>query len=107
MKMFNFNNINIVLGTNAKENFQLIDDANPNDWWFHLDDYPSGHCIVKHDVLDREIIEYAGRKVKENSKLKNEMKVVVIYTQIKNIRKTKTVGEVILLKPVNKTVIRF
>ena len=41
---------------------------------------------------------FAGNLVKEHSKLKNNKKVKVIFTQIKNIVKTKTVGTVILKK---------
>ena len=35
------------LGKNALENHELIDDADPNDLWFHLDGFPSGHCILE------------------------------------------------------------
>ena len=101
MKIFNLEsdnkNICLRLGDNAKENHQLIDDADPNDWWFHLDEYPSGHCIVEIPELTKEIIIYAAQIVKEHSKYKNFKNVKVKYLQIKNIRKTKNPGEVKLL----------
>jgi predicted ribosome quality control (RQC) complex YloA/Tae2 family protein len=87
------------LGRNAQENFQLIDEANKINsdyWWFHLEDYPSGHCIVHTKDLDKSVLIFAGSLVKSHSKLKNQKKVKIIYVQIKYIRKTKTVGEVIL-----------
>jgi predicted ribosome quality control (RQC) complex YloA/Tae2 family protein len=93
-------NVKFKLGRNAKENFQLIDEAtilNDNYWWFHLDDHQSGHCIVHSEVVDNNMIMIAGNLVKQHSKLKNEKKVKIIYTQIKNIQKMKTMGEVKLL----------
>jgi predicted ribosome quality control (RQC) complex YloA/Tae2 family protein len=94
-------NDNIVykLGRNAKENFLLIDEANNINgdyWWFHLEDHPSGHCIVHDKNIDKSSVVFAGSLVKSYSKLKNQKKVKIIYVQIKNIMKTKTLGEVIL-----------
>ena len=75
MKIFKLNSDNkdIVfrLGDNAKENHQLIDDADPNDWWFHLDNYPSSHCIVETNELNNQLTIYAAQLVKEYSKYKN------------------------------------
>ena len=93
-----YNNITYRLGKNAKENFQLIDDADPEDWWFHLADESSGHCIIDSSIVDKEMINYASNLVKEHSKLKNNKNVKVIYTQIKNITKTKILGQVIVKK---------
>ena len=94
------NKIKYKLGGNAKENFNLIDEANDINneyWWFHLEDTSSGHCIVYSDNIDKEMILFASNLVKQYSKLKNQKKVKIIYTQIKNIKKQKTIGEVILL----------
>ncbi len=95
--------IKFKLGRNAKENFQLIDEAtiiNDNYWWFHLEDHQSGHCIVHTENIEKSIIVFAGNLVKQYSKLKNEKKVKIIYTQIKNVQKTKTMGQVnIIDKP--------
>lgn len=97
--------IKYILGQNAIENHQIIDDADKNDWWFHLTDFPSGHCIVETDNLDKEDIIYASQLVKENSKYKNINKVSVSYLQIKDIKKTKNPGEVKLLKKANKIIL--
>jgi len=99
--MLNIINDDIIykLGRNAQENFKLIDEANEIDsdyWWFHLEDHSSGHCIVHTKDLNKSVILLAGSLVKSHSKLKNQKKVKIIYIQIKYIRKTKTVGEVIL-----------
>jgi predicted ribosome quality control (RQC) complex YloA/Tae2 family protein len=86
------------LGRNAKENFELIDNADPDDWWFHLSDHPSGHCIIDSSSIDKSMIIFAGNLVKEYSKLKTHKNVKIVYTQIKNITKTKTLGQVIVKK---------
>ena len=92
------NDITYRLGRNAQENFDLIDEADPEDWWFHLADESSGHCIIDSSIVDKEMIIFASNLVKEYSKLKNNKKVKVIYTQVKNITKTKTIGMVIVKK---------
>lgn len=91
-------NITYRLGKNAIENFKLIDDADPNDWWFHLDGFPSGHCIIDSDIIDDKMKIYAATLVKENSKQKNNKNVKIVFTQIKNLVKMKEVGSVLLKK---------
>jgi predicted ribosome quality control (RQC) complex YloA/Tae2 family protein len=93
------NNIKYKLGRNAKENFELIDEANdinPDYWWFHLEDHSSGHCIVHTELMNKSIALYAGSMVKSNSKVNTTKNVKIIYTQIKNVKKNKTMGEVTL-----------
>jgi len=92
-------NIKYRLGKNAIENFKLIDDAielNDNYWWFHIDDYPSGHCLIYTENIEKYMLLYAGKLVKENSKQRNNKKVKIVYTQIKNIKKTKIIGQVLI-----------
>lgn len=89
--------INYRLGTNAKENHQLIDEADDEDWWFHLESEPSGHCIVERIEIDNSDVIFASQIVKDNSSRKNKKSAPIIYTQIKNIKKTKNPGEVKIL----------
>ena len=109
MKIYNINNDNtkvtLRLGQNAKENHSLIDYADPNDWWFHLNDLPSGHCIVEKLELNKNLIKEVALIVKKNTKYKDIKKVKVKYLQIKNIKKTKNPGEVTLLKTGNIIII--
>ena len=86
------------LGQNAFENHEIIDNSDKSDWWFHLEDYPSGHCVVERENLEKEDIIFASTLVKENSKYKNFKKLSICYTQIKNIKKTQKLGEVKILK---------
>ena len=94
------NNIKYKLGRNAKDNFDLIDEAyqiNENYWWFHLDNHPSGHCIVHSELLDKSDYIYAALLIKQYSKLREQKKVKIVCTQIKNIKKTKTLGQVVII----------
>lgn len=97
-------NIKYKLGRNAKENFDLIDEAaeiNPDFWWFHLDGFPSGHCLVHSTEMDKSKAIIAATLVKSYSKQKDQKKVKIIYTQVKNVKKTKTLGEVELKQTPN------
>ncbi len=105
MKIFKiFDNIankelEIVLGKSAKENWQIIDEANENDIWFHLDDYPSSHVILKtNDLnikqLNKQTLIHCASICKDNSKYSNTKNISVIYTKIKNVKKADTLGSV-------------
>lgn len=97
----------IKIGSNAKENWDLIDNSYPEDLWFHLDEYPSAHVVIsqKTNNLDNifypnQIISLGSSYCKSYSKYgKNLYKAKIVYTQIKNLKKGKKVGEVIISKP--------
>jgi phosphoketolase len=93
--------IQFVVGTDAQDNFNIIDAAELTDMWFHLSGYSSCHVIAKmpHDIaLDKkqklQIIKQGALICKQNSKRKSEQNVDVIYTTISNITKTKIIGQV-------------
>jgi predicted ribosome quality control (RQC) complex YloA/Tae2 family protein len=89
----------INIGQTAEENWKLIDNANQNDLWFHIKNNPSCHVIINTNGLnkvDRRVIVKGACVCKENSsKFKSLKKIEIIYTQIKNIKKTNKVGSVI------------
>ena len=89
------------IGQNAKENWNLIDNSKPDDMWFHLDDFPSTHVVVSQDstlhseiYYPNQIIALGSNYCKSHSKKKNELKIKIVYTHIKNITKGKEVGSV-------------
>ena len=86
--------INFILGQNAKDNHAIIDIADENDWWFHLSDLPSAHCIIEKNEIEDDDIIFAYNLIIKNNKNKNKKNLVICYTQIKNIKKTRTLGEV-------------
>lgn len=97
-------NYTISVGKNAKHNWELIDSANPDDIWFHVDSYPSSHIIINligissTDFIkeNKNIIRECATTCKLKSKAKDEKKVKIIYTQISNIKKGKDTGSVII-----------
>ncbi len=98
-----YNGYNVYYGRNAKENWELIDNSEENDIWFHIDDYPSSHVILEvsdDKDISSDIYEYCCKlcvertpKVKIKS-VSHVSHVKVIYTNCGNIRKGKIVGEV-------------
>ena len=100
------NEITYKLGQNAQENFDLIDETlNKDYWWVHLNDYPSGHCIIESNKINNQMINVAGRLIKLNSKYDNMKTLKLIYTQVKNIKKTDILGQVTILnKPCYKVI---
>jgi predicted ribosome quality control (RQC) complex YloA/Tae2 family protein len=112
-------NIVYKVGKNAHNNFELIDQADPNDMWFHLKDVSSCHVIaclkniryttrddelpnyydIDFDTLDKkdkqQIITQGALLCKQFSKLKSEKNVEIIYTKIEDVHKTNVVGSVL------------
>ena len=95
--------ITFVIGQNATENFQIIDDSQPNDLWFHVAEFPSCHVIAKiNDVMssiNRKDIKYIVKQgailCKQYSKYKSVKNLDINYTEINNVQKTSVVGSVI------------
>lgn len=90
----------ILIGENAKDNWNIIDISDGEDIWFHVDDYPSSHVVLKMEennninTLLKQLIIECGQISKSRSKAKDLKKVNIIYTEIKNIKKGKTPGSV-------------
>lgn len=92
-------NISILVGENAKENWDLISSAKQNYIWLHLNKSSSPHVIICYDYLKtpKQCIKYAASLCKLNSKYNND-KAKVIYTQVKNVKKTDVEGQVITIR---------
>lgn len=87
----------IVIGRNAQENWQILDNANKNDLWVHLNDKASPHIIIKKNPnykLKPKDIKLAGLLCKQYSKYKKDNNIEYCYTKVKNVKKGKDVGEV-------------
>ncbi len=99
----------IYVGTNAKENWKLIDESDPFDLWFHVDEYPSGHVIIKEQIKGKQELEFpsypnqiisiAANYCKTQSKYSTYTKLKIVYTEIANLKKGKEVGSVLVSKP--------
>jgi predicted ribosome quality control (RQC) complex YloA/Tae2 family protein len=86
------------IGQNQSENFHVIDMGKPNDLWFHAKDISSTHVVaIIPENLNKNEIRYivkAGCLLCKNNtnKLKILKNVAIVYTEIKNIEKTKIAG---------------
>ena len=88
------NNITYIIGENAKDNWDILDKADQNDVWFHLDKFTSPYVIMKSTDTSKINIIYGANLCKENSKYKNLKNLKIVYCSIKQLKKTKITGEV-------------
>lgn len=94
----------IIIGQNAKENTQIIQESHPENIWFHLSSSSSAHIILQNEgdpIPKRYLNEISGKlfKYKKNAPIQD-----VIYTEVKNVRITSTPG---LVVPSNLRIIKF
>jgi predicted ribosome quality control (RQC) complex YloA/Tae2 family protein len=92
-------NIDFRVGENAKDNFDLIDDSEPTDIWFHIHTEPSSHVVVKvnsnYKKTDLQKIVIQGAALcKQFSRYRSAKNIRVMYTNIQNIKKEQKVGSV-------------
>ena len=91
--------VKFYIGQNSKDNFDVIDKGFEDDLWFHSKNNSSCHVValLPHNISDKEMIIREGAilcKMNTN-KLKNIKNVPIIYTEIKNVIKTKQIGMVL------------
>jgi predicted ribosome quality control (RQC) complex YloA/Tae2 family protein len=95
MKQYTYNNIEIVVGSNAKENWDLLELSDKTWIILHLDKFTSPYVIIKNNNPTNDTINYAAHLCKDNSKWKF-LKLAVLYTPINNVRKGSKLGEFIM-----------
>ena len=96
-------NIQFSVGQYAQDNFDIIENANPQDIWFHIDDNASCHVIacLPNDIVFQKkqlmyIIKQGAILCKQFSKYKSQKNVAIVYTSIKNVTMTNHTGSVII-----------
>jgi predicted ribosome quality control (RQC) complex YloA/Tae2 family protein len=88
------------IGKSPSGNFEIIDNADEDDLWFHVDNESSCHVVASiPENMDRKDIRYIMKQgavlCKQNSKFKkSKTKTNIIYTKIKNVEKTDIPGKV-------------
>lgn len=91
-------NLDIYVGENAQDNWNIIDISSQNDIWFHLDNKPSSHVILcipeSNNKINKQTILYCASICKQHSKFSNHKNIPIIYTEIKNISKGIDIGSV-------------
>ena len=92
--------LNYNIGGSAKENWNLIDSSKQNDIWFHLEHVSSPHVVLQipSDIdltnISKQTLIHCAVECKNYSKYKGVKKINVIYTEIKNVKKTDVEGSV-------------
>ena len=103
MKTIIYNNIQFVIGQNAQDNWNILDEAykiNNNFIWFHLNSFPSCYVIMystNEELRDNsfnDYLNYGASLCKQNSKYKNLKDIKICYTSLKKLSKTQKIGEV-------------
>ena len=91
MKEFEINDIVVVLGQCAQENWDII-DFESDFIWLHLNSFPSCHVIIQDESPDNETLQAAAELCKENTKYRNLKKGSDIGSVIyKSKRQVKTI----------------
>lgn len=97
MKTFVYNGCTFYVGRNAKENWDLLNRAEPDDIWVHLAGCPSPYVIIVSNTrIKMDDILYGCALCKTYSCKRDYNKITVNYTEIRNVKKGKVVGEAIL-----------
>ena len=109
MKSYVYKNINFIIGNNAKENWQILDNMkhlNEDYLWFHLNSFASPYVIMnctknemekmydKNEI--KEILEFGAKLCKDNSKYKLLNDLKILYMPLKKLEKGNKIGEVII-----------
>jgi predicted ribosome quality control (RQC) complex YloA/Tae2 family protein len=103
-----FDKYYINIGKNARENWDILDDSEPFDIWFHIENSSSPYVILEikdNNPLSDEIIRECAQLCKTHSKLKTSKNVSIIYCEVKNLSKGTKLGSVILTNKPNKVII--
>ena len=108
MHEFQLNKVLIMVGSNSRENWEIVDVLKRGDIWMHLKDKPSAHALIRIPKKSREnkntinnSLTYAARMLCTQSYKKipsNCDSVEFIYTNGKYVNKGSKEGEVILSK---------
>ena len=90
--------LDILVGDNAKENWDIISLANQYDYWFHVKNAASCHVVLRmpsnKSKISKQTLKHCAALCKEHSKYANYKNVKILYTLIKNVTKTSDVGGV-------------
>jgi predicted ribosome quality control (RQC) complex YloA/Tae2 family protein len=98
MKYIYIDNIKYKVGRNAKDNWKLLDESKPDEYFFHLSSFSSGYVIVETNDLTDKIIYNASLLCKDFTKYRSINNLKVDYCLCSNLTKTDKIGEVVYKK---------
>jgi predicted ribosome quality control (RQC) complex YloA/Tae2 family protein len=87
-----------ILGENAQDNWNMLEKAKGNHYFFHLSSFPSPYVILlcENDPTIEEIT-VAAQLCKQNTKYRNLKNLRVDYCKCSNVTKGTKIGESIFL----------
>jgi predicted ribosome quality control (RQC) complex YloA/Tae2 family protein len=97
MKQFSDKDGIYKLGESALENWELIDKAKHNNYFFHLSSFPSGYVILETKTPTLEILMKAALLCKNGTKYRYLKDIKVDYCLCNNVIKSDKLGEVIFI----------
>jgi predicted ribosome quality control (RQC) complex YloA/Tae2 family protein len=103
-------NIDYIVGGNAQENHDIIDEASEEDLWFHISNQSSCHVICKMPVNEnidkkglQKIIIQGAVICKAHSRYKSQKNIGITYTKVLHVKKLDKPGLVSIMN--EKTII--
>ena len=103
MKIKIFKDIKFIIGENAQDNWNILNDAlkeNIYYIWFHLNSFPSCYVIMYSslDCLENkeEYLIYGSKLCKENTKYRHINNIKICFTTLNKLQKTDKIGEVLV-----------
>lgn len=102
VKNFKIKNIFGMISLDAASNDWLRSQGSKDHYWFHIEDYPGAHCLIKTDdvsALSGEDLSAIASMLRDYSQLEITA-IPVMYSQLKNVKGLKGAqGKVIVKKP--------
>ena len=93
--------ITFIIGENAQDNFDIIDNAKHNDIWFHVHNESSCHVIASIPTDEKfnkkqinKIVIQGACICKKNSKFNSSKDLQIVYSNVCNVVKTHITGQV-------------
>lgn len=95
MKTITIDEYTVIIGGSAEENEKLIKESLPNDIWLHLENMSSAHIVINANgkEVPKRVINMAASLFSKYKKVTGRYNV--IWTEIKNVKLTKTKGCVV------------
>jgi len=89
-----FPGVKIMVGRSSIQNNHLLEQAKPDDWWFHARNLPGSHVVVRgnNPHLDESTIEIAAKTAAYYSSARDSSSVEVVYCPVRYVRKIKGAG---------------
>ena len=98
MKTITIDEYTVIIGGSAEENEKLIKESLPNDIWLHLENMSSAHIVINANgkEVPKRVINMAASLFSKYKKVMGRYNV--IWTEIKNVKLTNTLGSVVITK---------